>query len=183
MTFMIARSDYPISVAHILDDRKTFRPAALREMRAFRRSKPWWGTLEQRAAKLTALNVALAAAYGIPAPRLIVNDARPEVEGVINGNGSYDPATHTIRLIGSISVVTYLHEFAHARFGPSERKAVYWSINLFRKVFPRSYSRLHHDGYLLTRRHPPNHRPEADMVGGPGSAPTRGLPDRSGSPS
>ena len=63
-------------------------------------------------------------------------------------NGSYTPATHEIRLIGKLSVVTYLHEFAHAR-GADERQAVAWSVNLFARLFPRSFARLDQHGHTL----------------------------------
>jgi hypothetical protein len=142
------RDTYPSSIAEILDDRRTFKPAALRAVRRFARSKPWRGTTEERKAKFRRLNRELARAYGIARPRLVfcrVEDD-PEV-----GNGSYQPLAHTITLSGKLSVVTYLHEFGHAR-GYGERGACRFSVNLFRRVFPRSYSRCRPMGHVLLRQ-------------------------------
>jgi hypothetical protein len=140
-------ANYPSSVAEILDDRMTFRPDALRAVKRFARSKPWRGTVEERKAKFRRLNRDLARAYGIARPRLIFSQVQenPEV-----GNGWYQPSAHTIALVGKLSVVTYLHEFGHAR-GYDERKACRFSVNLFRRVFPRSFARCRPMGHVLVR--------------------------------
>ena len=49
-----------------------------------------------------------------------------------------------------LSVLAYLHEFAHAR-GADERQACHWSINLFRRCFPRSFARCRAVGHTLVR--------------------------------
>jgi hypothetical protein len=46
--------------------------------------------------------------------------------------------------------VTFLHEFAHAR-GFDERQACRWSINLFRRCFPRSFASCRQVGHTLVR--------------------------------
>ena len=63
---------------------------------------------------------------------------------------SYHPATHTITLEGRLSVVTFLHEFGHAR-GYGERGACRFSINPFRRVFPRLFARCRRVGHTLVR--------------------------------
>jgi hypothetical protein len=140
--------DYPATVNEVLDRQMKFKPAALRAVRRFARSKPWQGTLAERKAKFRRLNRQLAAAYGLPRPRLVF--CRVE-ENAPLGNGSYRRANHTIALYGKLSVVTYLHEFGHAR-GYGERQACRWSINLFRRVFPRSFARCNQVGYVLIRQ-------------------------------
>ncbi len=110
-------------------------------MRRFARSKPWQGTHQQRARKFARLNRALAEAYGIDTPRLTIYSDRA-------GRDCYIPALHTICLGSRMSVVTYLHEFAHAR-GMDERQACRWSINLFRRCFPRSFARCDTRGHML----------------------------------
>ena len=57
-----------------------------------------------------------------------------------------EPAVITMR--GRLSVVTYLHEFAHA-LGRGERGACRWSLNLFRRVFPEQCARLRADGHTV----------------------------------
>lgn len=141
--------DYPQTVAEVLDDGRKYDPRALRVLRAFRRSKPWRGTVRERLDKLRSLNAALAAAYGIAAPDLVHAPRQ-------RGSSYYSPAFHRIVLAGELSVVTFLHEFGHARGWRSERKVCAWSINLFRRVFPRSYARLEHEGHTLVR---PGRRP------------------------
>ena len=47
-------------------------------------------------------------------------------------------------------MLTYLHEFAHAR-GYDERGACRWSLNLFRRCFPRSFARCRPVGHTLVR--------------------------------
>ena len=76
-------------------------------------------------AELAALvNRALAVAYGIRVPRLLFLGVE---RGIEDGNGSYQPSTHTITLVNKLSVLTYLHEFGHAlmarRFGVEPRAA------------------------------------------------------------
>jgi hypothetical protein len=146
---MPRRDAYPATVAEILDDRMTFRPAALRALRAFRRARPWRGTAPERFAKLRALNTALADAYGIAEPLLVpfLIDATAESNGICRRQPG---GRCEIILIGRLSVVTYLHEFGHAR-GFGERQATRWSVNLFRRIFPRSYARLQHVGHRLVR--------------------------------
>ena len=141
------RRNYPRTIEEVLDPALTFRPAALRAVRAFARSQPWRGTLAEREAKFRRLNRALAAAYGIAEARLIF---RGVAAGADSGPSSYRPGTHTITLAGRLSVVTYLHEFAHAR-GADERRACRWSINLFRRCFPRSFARCRGVGHMLVR--------------------------------
>ena len=137
--------DYPETVAEILDNRMTFNPNALRAVRAFAKSKPWRGTIEERQQKFRQLNTDLSAAYGISAPTLVF-------AGFGAGDScdsSYRPATNTITLTG-LSVVTLLHEHAHAR-GMGERGATRWSVNIFRRCFPKSYAGCQQVGHMLRR--------------------------------
>lgn len=137
--------DYPSSVEEVLDPNKRYRRAALRAVKAFARSKPYVGTIAERKAKFRILNAALAAAYDLPAPRLVfeTNETRD------SGSSCFVPANDTIILRGRLSVVSYLHEFAHFRFGRSEVQACRWSINLFRRCFPRSWVRVTFEGHMV----------------------------------
>lgn len=66
----------------------------------------------------------------------------------------YEPVANvkTIRLIGKFSVITFLHEFAHLLLGSNEKEAVKWSVNLFKLIFPRSFSRLQQDQHCMVQR-------------------------------
>lgn len=145
---------YPQTVREVLNPRKKYRPAALAAVRRFARSKPWRGTIAERKEKFRRLNRELAEAYAIRRPRLIFRLRRlwPAV-----GNGCYCRMTHTIMLEGKLSVVTYLHEFGHAR-GFDERDACRFSINLFARCFPRSFARCQHQGHMLVQPPPSGER-------------------------
>jgi hypothetical protein len=138
------RDPYPESIREVLDEEMKFRPEALAAVRAFARSKPWRGTLVERWRKFLTVNRDLAAAYGIEPPTLI-----------LRGNGTGDSGAsfylqqgHVIVMRGRLSVVTFLHEFAHA-LGKGERGACRWSLNLFRRYFPRSFDQCQPDRHML----------------------------------
>ena len=142
---------YPSTVAECLSGRMKFRRGVVAAVRAFKQVGPWRGTPEERRLKFGLLNEALAVAYGMPVPELRFAG----IDGGFSGasscrrRGTGRPAVITMR--GKLSVVTYLHEFAHA-LGRDERGACRWSINLFRRVFPEQYARLQADGHTLRRR-------------------------------
>ena len=139
--------DYPATVAEILCE-MTFNPDALRAVKKFAKSKPWRGsTVEERRQKFRELNAALSLAYQIPAPTLVFAGSG---EGD-SGSSSYSQSEHEITLRGRLSVTTYLHEFAHAR-GMGERGATRWSVNIFRRCFPRSFAGCQQVGHMLRRR-------------------------------
>ena len=139
---------YPGTVAECLADRAKFRRGVVPAVGEFKRAGPWRGTLDERKRKFRRLKVALARAYGMPAPELRFEG----IDGSFSGassclrRGGGRPAVITMR--GRLSVVTFLHEFAHA-LGRDERGACRWSINLFRRVFPEQYARLRADGHTL----------------------------------
>jgi hypothetical protein len=139
------RSHYPRTVAEVLDPQKRYKPAALRAVRAFARLRPFAGTVAERQVKFQVLNRALAEAYCVEAPNLVfeTNEERD------SGASCYVPATNTVILQGRLSVVSFLHEWGHRLYGRSERTACRWSINLFRRCFPRSFSRCRFDGHML----------------------------------
>jgi hypothetical protein len=138
--------EYPQTVLEVIDDNMTYRPAALHAVRAFARSKPWRGEMEARKEKYRQLNHDLSEAYGIPEPTLVFG----QLDGGSSGNSYYHRTRHQIVLNGRLSVVTMLHEWAHAR-GMNERNACRWSVNLFKRCFPRSFSRLVQVGHMLVR--------------------------------
>jgi hypothetical protein len=142
-TTMIRR-DYPETVIEVVDADMRFKPAALQAVRRFAESHPWRGSLEERKVKFLVLNRALAKAYGVEEPTLHFG----RMDGGSSGGSYYVPALHRITLVGRLSVVTFLHEFGHAR-GMGERGACRWSINIFRRCFPREYARLVGRGHML----------------------------------
>lgn len=142
---MSYRRNYPRTVAEILNKRLTFRPETLLELRMFRRSRPWRGTPAERLRKFQVLHEGLCSVYG-----LRVDLVCHQLDGGSSGSSCYVPGRARIILSGRLSVVTYLHELGHAR-GWDERQAVRWSVNLFRRVFPRSFARCRQVGHMLLR--------------------------------
>lgn len=49
------------------------------------------------------------------------------------------------------SIITALHEVAHALFGADETKACSWSTKLFKIMFPEEYKKLHWEGHMLKK--------------------------------
>jgi len=144
---MTSRSDYPLTAAEVLDPAMTFRPGVLAAVRRAARSKLWRGSLEKRKAKLQSLHDGLCCLYS--------KSTKLEfgvIDGSCSGSSYYRRSTDTISLSGKLSVVTFLHEFAHA-LGRDEFGACRWSINLFRRCFPRSYARTTCEGHVLRRIH------------------------------
>jgi len=140
------RGEYPETVVELIDADMRFRPATLRAVQTFAAAKPWTGSIERRKEKFLALNQALAKACGISVPELHFE----QLDRTSSGRSHYLPIAHRIVLTGKLSVVTFLHEFGHA-LGKDEFDACGWSVNLFRRCFPRQFSRLIHRGHLLLR--------------------------------
>jgi hypothetical protein len=151
-------AQYPHTVAECLDPEFKYKREALAAAVAFAQSGPWQGTREERKAKFMTLHAALCAAYGMRTP-LHVRWS----EGS-SGGSHFIPSQDSITLTGRPSVVTYLHEFGHAR-GYDEYGAVIWSVNLFKKCFPEQFARCSQVGHMLVP--PPRRRrnPEGgDMI-------------------
>ena len=145
---MSYQANYPATVAEVLDPPVRFRPSVVRAVKRFARSKPYRGTPDERRAKFVALHAALCSAYGKQTAL-----AFGGLDGGDSGASNYRPATDLITVCGRLSVVTYLHEFAHA-LGRDEREAVRWSVNLFRVGFPRSFARCGQSGHMLRQGEP-----------------------------
>ena len=129
--------EYPRSVAEVLDPVIRFRRSTATAARRFARSRPWRGSVEERAAKFSSLHAELCRLYEKRTTlRLDVLD------GGCSGRSFYSPFADEIVLVGRLSVITFLHEVGHVLYGRSELKACRWSLQLFKKTFPRSFSGL-----------------------------------------
>jgi hypothetical protein len=136
------------TVESVLDARVKLNRLAFAAVRTFRRSKAWQGTYEERLVKFQALAAGLSDAYGIdPAVTLRFHGTEDRTRP---GNGGFDANTNTVHLIGKLSVVTFLHSFGHAR-GMDTMEAFRWSLSVFKKMFPVSFSRCHSEGMFLIR--------------------------------
>ena len=51
------------------------------------------------------------------------------------------------------SILSTLHEIAHAAFGSDELEACAWSVQLFKECFPEAFAKLVWDGHMLVKPH------------------------------
>ena len=143
---MPTRDDYPRTVAEVLDGQIRFRQATIQAVLRFKAKRPWSGLPIERMLKLRLLHRNLCRIYGRETSLL-----SRRLDGSFSGSSSYCPSCDVITLRGKLSVVTYLHEFAHA-LGKGERGACRWSIHLFRRCFPEQFARCRSEGHVLRRR-------------------------------
>lgn len=147
------KRQYPSSVEEVLDDTVKYRRDVICVMNEFKNMNPWKGRPRQKARKLLWLHLHFCRIYGkntaLSFDPEILNNRESK-----NGNGFYAPALNEICLLGKISVLTFLHEWGHNLHGESEHLACWWSINLFRKIFPDNFNRLQENarGHYLARR-------------------------------
>lgn len=159
-----------------------FRKPTHKAMYAFKRLRPYRGSDHEKLVKFITLNAKLSKIYGIQVPKLV----QGVMDGGPSGQSSYSPGTHTITLRGKYSVITYLHEFGHSR-GMDEHDTVIWSVNLFRKIFPRLAENIDASGHFVSTRggmgpddpgNPARDVPAGSLAqrgGGMTSVPTGGL--------
>jgi hypothetical protein len=142
---MAKSKTYPKSVGEVIDPGMKFKSEAVRLLKHFKGLKPWRGTITVRVVKFQELHDHLCEIYGIR-PHLRFG----RLDGKESGMSSFNPNTNEIILRGKLSVITYLHEFAHA-MGRDEFDACKWSINLFGKCFPEQYVACTSKGHMLVR--------------------------------
>lgn len=140
--------DYPSSVEEVLDDNADYSAELLAIMNRFKVLSPWRGSPLEKAAKYYWLHNQLCLLYR-KSIYLTFSDNIFENMETSDGNGAYIPDYEAIVIIGKLSVITFLHEWGHAIYGTSEREACRWSINLFRKIFPKQFAKLAVNGHLL----------------------------------
>ena len=142
----MSRIDYPATVLEVIDDQVIYSEAVLHAVEHFAQAHPWRGTTDERQEKIRALHHDLSTACNLAEPELVFTC----IIGGPSGGSHYEPSRQRIVIVGKLSVVTYLHEFGHAQ-GMGEKESCRWSINLFKRCFPRQYGRLVHVGHMLVR--------------------------------
>ena len=80
----------------------------------------------------------LSEIYGIPCPTLLFTTTADMEHSFLS---YYRPEDHTINIVGKLSIITLLHEFAHA-LGKNQAEAQKWSISLFRRCYPKAFETL-----------------------------------------
>lgn len=143
-------NEYPLSVDSVVSSPVRFKKATLSALKDFKNAKPWRGTLDERIEKFSTLINELSMIYRIKPPLLDTSSVDPSE---CSDRSYYMPLTHSIYLVGRLSVITLLHEFAHA-LGKGEYGACRWSLNLFKQIFPSQWQKLSFHGHVARRRDP-----------------------------
>ncbi len=138
--------DYPPSLPAALGYPLAFRPSTLRAVHTFASSKPWRGSLQERQKKFQQLHAALCQIYGVNPTLVFLGDGIGD-----SGLSNFQARTNVITLIGRLSVITFLHEWGHVLKGRSEFEACRWSLQLFKRFFPKSFARLRWEGHVGRR--------------------------------
>jgi hypothetical protein len=144
-----SKNPYPKTVVECLDDEMKYRSGTGKAIEAFRAMNPYRGTPEEIQVKYRTLNTALAKVYEIPEPKLVFVDKIPCGPCCLRSK----PAVILIEpnADGEYSVVVFLHEFAHT-LGHGEVGACKWSLNLFKRYWPKSFEKLDHRGHMLYKK-------------------------------
>jgi hypothetical protein len=110
--------------------------------------------MRRRLAGIRQLRDTLCREYGVPRVSVYAERILPNPSPGISCHCCYDVKLGCIRMIGKLSILTFLHEFSHhLQRGGTEEEARRWSINLFKRVYPRAFERLNvRDGYFMTER-------------------------------
>ena len=119
-------------------------PELLSLLKDFKRQHPWTGDLTDRKNKFIILNRCLNELFH----KEVELDTSRVVDGVSSYN-SYIPVvggvmSQKIIMIDKLSVITYLHEYAHI-LDANEFEAQNWAIELYKQIFPKNFVNLHID--------------------------------------
>jgi hypothetical protein len=148
-------SQYPQTFEAALGQPLRFPAETLRAVRAFAASKPCRGTLEERQAKFKQIHADLCRSYSKNLTLQIQGDGTGD-----SGGSYYSRGANLIVLAGRLSVITFLHEWGHAVKGGSEFEACRWSLRLFQRCFPKSWSRLRFEGHVGRASGQGEHQPK-----------------------
>lgn len=99
----------------------------------------WQGTIDERKQKFLWMNEHMQVLFRKPI--ILDFDITEESDKIPNASASSYYYRNKIVLIGRLSVITFLHEWAHA-IGMNQKEAVDWSLLHFKEAFPKSFSRL-----------------------------------------
>jgi hypothetical protein len=127
------------------DEKKMQQTIAM--LREFKEMNPWKGSVEERKAKFEWLYESLNNIYGRQT-KLSIEVPNNIKEWYSSGGSYYSRVSDTVHLRGRLSVITALHEYAHA-LGGNEVAAYCWSNYLFRTVWPEKAVKLKPMGALM----------------------------------
>lgn len=125
--------EYP---AHVIDVMKEFK----------KYHKLGTESDESRLDAMSILVREIASAYQVQAPIIRMD----RIDGSSSADSCYSQNDHSITMRGKLSIITFLHEVAHAILSHNEHQARVWSLNLFKRIYPKSFAKLQGDGHFMT---------------------------------
>ena len=149
-----AMREYPATMAENIKDVK-FKKGAVAALRKFKAKKTFKLDVPGRLEAMGELLEDLSKVYDIECPGFeAVN-----INGGHSGDSYYHRLQHKIVMQGKLSIITLLHEFAHAR-GKGEKGACVFSLaNLmtlwaedFKRVYPKQFEKLDGRNHCAVRR-------------------------------
>jgi hypothetical protein len=132
---------YP-SIKEALQHKMLFKKEVVAVLKEFKKQRPFKGSLFERQQRFFWLNKRLNEIYGQQIKLVF------KKRSIFSPLGCYYPRIKTIVLF-RLSVVTFLHEYSHSFYGNKEDKAVFYSVNLFKKVFPIAFKNSKKIGHCL----------------------------------
>ncbi|MCZ7635725.1 MAG: hypothetical protein M5U12_06585 [Verrucomicrobia bacterium] len=153
-------SQAPVTPAPATPERPRYKPEVLAALREFRHSRPWRGTVQERKEKFQILHAALCRIYERQV-ELHFDVDEPETPV---GNGWAAGDRTQIGLVGKLSVVTFLHEWAHVLFR-AERGA---GLRVVGEPLPADLPALGRADGAAGQLHPATGERDAGARGGPG---------------
>jgi len=145
---------YPATVAECIRPDIKFKLGVIAAVKKFKDRKTFKTSNKTRLKYMQIMAKELSEVYEVEAPTVTVEgidlDKKVKDTEEDSGSSSYNREDKTITMRGKLSIVTFLHEFAH-HLGKNERLAAIWSINLFRKTYPHQFRKLAAVGHTLRR--------------------------------
>jgi len=133
---------------------------SVQALKKFQEKKTSNKDVDKRFEAMGELVQELSEVYEIACPRLRMKD----IDGSYSGGSTFDPDENIITMRGKLSIITLLHEFAHALLHSSapdlhdtnrrdsEGFCRIWSVLLFKTVYPEQFAKLYYNGGSYIRQ-------------------------------
>lgn len=115
----------------------------------------WKGKIQERKNAIKSLNDRLNGIFNNDAK--VVTKMIPHYyrEWKSSGSSFYIPIDKTIVLTGKISLITYLHEYAHSLGIDSQENAQIFATEIFKLTYPEKFNKLvatHNGGLMIAEQ-------------------------------
>lgn len=124
-----------------------FKLGVIASIKRFKKKKTHNKTAAQRLQAMREMAADLSAVYNVDEAKVaavcMVHDETADSRGSF-----YHRKTKTIVMVEKLSIITFLHEFAH-HLGKDERGATRWSLTLFKRIWPDQFERLVPEGHTM----------------------------------